>query len=487
MSPESVLQKLLLGTTRSNLEVSGEWCAGIAAQSASAPLQLLALASQARRLQIPRLDVEFDPLPHINDTRVLISDPARRLLLKLIETGPADSSIAKRCALALMDRKLRPHPFDFPRAAAFIRRQADFLGASASAYAARNTTTSTPEPLSYFEPDDVTLDNWTSASPARKAQFLSQLRQRDPGQALTLIAQQLPHEKAEVRLRLLAVLAIQLSAADQSVLESAALDRAPKVKALAQQLLLRLPNTAVAHAHLQTILARITRDDAHLKLELPLTVNKSPMQTQLWIAENFAGLGLSALAQALGLSAAQLIAAAQKNQPLLLALSMGASNDLDFLSLQAIAEHHADLWSEAAPHCLGLLQTDTQRIAWIERVFRPKVMPETPDPAPFWRMLDHVDSTLPHALAQNLIDYCRLCMRKRAEQNSEADSARDARAHDWLNPLAILSPTTLHPQLVLEAEATSLGRFHPALLWIDFIAELDAQTGNDPISRKEAN
>jgi Family of unknown function (DUF5691) len=102
----------------------------------------------------------------------------------------------------------------------------------------------------------------SSATPARKAQFLSQLRQRDPGQALTLIAQQLPHEKAEVRLRLLAVLAIQLSAADQSVLESAALDRAPKVKALAQQLLSSFPDSLAPSKSLAVMLGKEGRHRA---------------------------------------------------------------------------------------------------------------------------------------------------------------------------------------------------------------------------------
>ena len=89
--------------------------------------------------------------------------------------------------------------------------------------------------------DQLTADNWEDFWPAARKVALTELRRRDPAAARAVLEAKLGSENAEVRLRLLSLLATGLSAADIPFLEGlAANDRAPKVKALAASLLARL-------------------------------------------------------------------------------------------------------------------------------------------------------------------------------------------------------------------------------------------------------
>lgn len=86
----------------------------------------------------------------------------------------------------------------------------------------------------------LTAANWDDYWPAARNVALTALRRRDPAAATALIAVRLGAENADVRLRLLGLLATGLSDSDRTFLESLAADRAPKVKALAASLLARL-------------------------------------------------------------------------------------------------------------------------------------------------------------------------------------------------------------------------------------------------------
>jgi len=86
----------------------------------------------------------------------------------------------------------------------------------------------------------LTERNWEDYWPAARSAALTALRRRDPAAATTLLAAKLGGEGAEVRLRLLGLLATRLSDVDRPFLESLSADRAPKVKALAAALLARL-------------------------------------------------------------------------------------------------------------------------------------------------------------------------------------------------------------------------------------------------------
>ncbi|AJQ97251.1 DUF5691 domain-containing protein [Gynuella sunshinyii] len=90
------------------------------------------------------------------------------------------------------------------------------------------------------EPNTLTIENWDDWFPAPRLQQLKQLRRTDPDAARTLLESCINREPADKRLKLTEVLAIRLTAADSTFLQSLLQDRSGKVSALATQLLVRL-------------------------------------------------------------------------------------------------------------------------------------------------------------------------------------------------------------------------------------------------------
>jgi len=83
-------------------------------------------------------------------------------------------------------------------------------------------------------------ENWSDFAPAARCNAFATLRRADPEAARALLAAKAATEGADVRLRLILMLATGLSAADVPYLQSLANDRAPKIKACAASLLARL-------------------------------------------------------------------------------------------------------------------------------------------------------------------------------------------------------------------------------------------------------
>lgn len=85
--------------------------------------------------------------------------------------------------------------------------------------------------------EDLTSETWADWSAASRRDHLRALRQRDPAQALALIAANAPAEPAAVRLELVDVLSTNLDERDTPFLKSLANDRSEKVRLRATQLL----------------------------------------------------------------------------------------------------------------------------------------------------------------------------------------------------------------------------------------------------------
>jgi len=90
--------------------------------------------------------------------------------------------------------------------------------------------------------DDETLtaDSWDDFYPAQRLALLKTMRLRDPAATRELIAQCAPREPAEKRLRIMQVLAMNLSPADEEFLRGLVRDRSKKIARLAEKLLYRL-------------------------------------------------------------------------------------------------------------------------------------------------------------------------------------------------------------------------------------------------------
>jgi hypothetical protein len=158
----------------------------------------------------------------------------------------------------------------------------------------------------------LTAENWDDYWPAARKAALSEIRRRDPAGARLLLEAKLSGEDADARLRLLGLLTTGLSDADAPFLEKlAAGDRAPKVKALAASLLARLGRGPVAGEDLAELKAFFSVQMKGLLRRsrvIQFENIKTPAQRQRRTAL-FDGVDVTSLAQALGLTPQEMIAA----------------------------------------------------------------------------------------------------------------------------------------------------------------------------------
>jgi hypothetical protein len=289
----------------------------------------------------------FEASTAARDERPVVPEDLRPLILKLVtgKGNPPDDPAALALAQSLDRHGYRLHPFDVPRMAPFARKHAELLGL------ALDEAARTPgDHWASWE----TLDesNWMLATPARKANFIAELRLTDAGKARTLVEAQLPLEKAEVRLRLIDALGAGLSSADRPLLESLAGDRAPTVKRAVTRLLARLPGTGAAEAQIAELLSRITqgsvgmlRKRVILTLQLPANVKSAHAEID-WLATNFGGIGCTALASAFGMTLAALLDAAHDDGRLLRGIAFSACAERNWPVLSEIANGRLpDVWA----------------------------------------------------------------------------------------------------------------------------------------------
>ena len=348
MTPEVILDALKQGTARRPLQPAGALGEGIATGALDAAPRLLALAVQARTYDLPPAPAQFDAVPPQTDSRPIVPQELRPLVLRLV-TGKGnapDDAAASSVAQAVGCSGLRLHPFDMPRLSGFISKHAEALGIDPGQQA------DTGADGGWFGWETIDLSNWTMATPARKASFITDMRSRDPAAARDLVAAQLPLEKADVRLRLIDALATGLSNDDQQFLESLSGDRAPTVKQAVRRLLARLPGTDAAQEQVAELLSRITigstgllRKRTVLSLQMPANVKYAAAQYS-WLAANFGIIGSSALAAALGLTPDSMLEAARDDSKLVCGIAFSACSERNWPLLAAITQGiDPDLWT----------------------------------------------------------------------------------------------------------------------------------------------
>jgi hypothetical protein len=131
--------------------------------------------------------------------------------------------------------------------------------------------------------DGLSAENWGDYWPAAREAALIALRRRDPAAARAVLEAKMDSEGAEIRLRLVSILATRLSDADRPFLETLADgDRAPKVKALAASLLARLGHAAGGEdvAELAEFFEVQTKGLLRRTKTLTAKTLKTPAQTQ---------------------------------------------------------------------------------------------------------------------------------------------------------------------------------------------------------------
>lgn len=159
--------------------------------------------------------------------------------------------------------------------------------------------------------DELSEESWDDYFPAARRIAFAALRQRNPGRAVDLLAAKASGESAEMRLKLIDLLAAGLSDRDRPYLESLLADRSPRIKAMASAYLSRLGHGGGGAAADVTELAeffevrtsgflRRTRTAAALQVKTPAQRSRR--------ATLFGEIDLAAFAAALQMTPQELVA-----------------------------------------------------------------------------------------------------------------------------------------------------------------------------------
>jgi hypothetical protein len=284
------------------------WHAELGAEPNEAELRLLALSGQFLTVAVsadPPSDLRT--LPDLPALALPTLPEALRPLMRRILASRIDMPFKVELVQFLTARGWTAHPADWmppPNAEDVPDVYApwrDWAEIAASAEMARQQARA-----------ELTAATWDDYWPAARKAALAELRRRDPGAARTLLEAKLATEGADVRLRLLGLLAIGLSDADVPFLESTmTADRAPKVKALAASLLARLglgPAAGEDAAELAGFFSVKAKGLLRRSRVIQLQNTKTPAQHQRRAAL-FETVDIASLAGALGLAPDELISA----------------------------------------------------------------------------------------------------------------------------------------------------------------------------------
>jgi hypothetical protein len=488
---ETVTRSFLLGTVRNPIPTGTAFQNLISAKESASELTALALVGQRMRFRRHGPPPEPTTATPIDDSRKIMPEAARPLVRRLV--GAKGGSASDVAALAVADAchrlRLRPHPFDLPRLAAFARAHGEALGTYAAAWAERNEE-SERRPSNYFDADALDAHNWTSARPAARAEFIAAMRGREPDRARELVEAGFATDPAPVRARLLDALAKGLSQADIPFLESLAKDRAPTVRERAQQLLKYIPGTASADGRLRDLVARtkvsaagLLRRRTRLALELPAHLQIVPPAApaasaadagRRLAAGDYAGVGLDAMAAAFGLPIADMIAAAADDAPLLALFARQASIERRFDVLAVIVREQAvDAWIDAIGTHDGAgrggaaeLPEDATVEQWCAAALAPDRWPALPFPAHLDRLYGFLRRPLPLAQARELL-------RSRAFATISNVTSSPGVIGPLCLALAALMPPPLRSELRPTFGALPTDEVSRAVLFLDCLALLD--------------
>jgi hypothetical protein len=464
------LPALLAGTGRQPLSYAGE-LAGLARDDArNAALNVLSLTAQALRFERPLPPEIFNAEPEIHDDRPILSDPMRRLLIRLLKEKRTSDDLDLALAWAFDRSKTRPHPFDLPRIDAFVRAHAGHLGITAQHWAAQRDDSTAPA-LSYFEAEALHETTWTKASLTQRACFIADRRKQDAQAARALVETIWAQENADARVRLLMALETGLNASDQTFLEGLAKDRAPRVRSLAQRFLARITGSAAQSPALKACLERIRRSTAGLvkkraTLALELPANVKEHEAKGWIRKTFGEVSCDELARALELTGTAMIEASAKDENLLLALALMASQDRRLDLLEEIAGGQLkDAWEQLSlcgVQDLGLMPVE-ERLRWARILIRP-YSAKPPASYSAWSWLHRsLEGPGPELLMEPILRSPRWVNDLIDEQKA---------GPEWMELLAAVCPVSLRPRLRTQLAALDAPLTMTALSLLDILDSL---------------
>ncbi|MGO4569643.1 DUF5691 domain-containing protein [Rhizobium sp. 2YAF20] len=458
----AILPKLLAGA-RDGLPLD--------AIGATDPLQALALAGQALRFDRPLPPAQFQVEDVVSDQAAILPDPSRVLFLRLLSgKNQASAQLSTAMVHALGDKKLRMHPFDLPKLEGFVKTHAQDLGAAALAFSQQETPVAQKQ--NYFAPDRLSDETWMLATPVAKSGYVAARRAIDPDAARALIEAVWLTESAESRLRLLGALRGNLSEKDAPFLKGLDKDRAPRVREMAQRLLVRLPGYEGDNPALRAALERVKVSKsglifkkAVLALELPATVKD--LTKMRWLDDTFGSVGLDLLAASLSLSVDAMVAAAEKQGDLLTAFLFMATRDRRLDIVKVIADRHLRNSWEAFSAFDAEMLTDyspEMRQLWVEHIFQPDRWPAETSPWTIRLMAQWLEG-------QATENAFSAVLQSKPWRSLHKDSARyDA---NILDDIAVMCPSSMRSTLRSELAALDPVKCGNAFLFLDFMDSLE--------------
>jgi hypothetical protein len=430
-----VLPSLLAGTSRHALPE----LILPANRSSDGVLEMLSLMGQALRFEHPATPDSFTVEPEIKDERKIIADSLRRPLIRLLTGKNVTEHPACALARSFDLLRLRPHPFDLPSIDAFVRSNAERLGPTAQHWADRQK--SDVETQSYFDPESLDESNWAHATLSRRVGYLEQRRQAGADAARTLLESTWGQESADARFRLLQTLQTGLSTTDQPFLNTLEKDRAPRVRALAAKFLARLGASGESPA-LHACLERIKQSKSGLirkrtALQLELPANVKDQAASRWILQTFTDVSFRELARAFHLKEEELIESASKDEPLLLALALIATNDLRLDVLELVVAHLPNAWEKMVESGLDTLGTmgESERQRWQEIIVHP-YRKDLPTIYHLWDWVHRITDALAPASVMSTVLYVKFL--KKLPENECAV---------WFELLAAICPAAQRHEL----------------------------------------
>ncbi len=222
-----------------------------------------------------------DPAP--DDDQPLCSPQAAALLDLLAREGQGPltyDELLPEALQRLIDQGLRVPPEILPN---LLSKRLDVglrplvrqvIGARGRWLAQFNTAWkwATPTPLAdaALLPDADTI--WLEGTPAQRNELLQRMRAVDAVRAREWIADAWKKERAETRAQMIQALAIDLTLADEPMLELALDDRVQAVQQQAAHLLLQLPESALSQRMIARADALLDWHDQALTITLPHTI-----------------------------------------------------------------------------------------------------------------------------------------------------------------------------------------------------------------------
>ena len=279
--PESLTTAALLGTARSAPEFDALHTADAAGELTGDPAATLLAAAALETTFVTAATVPVIrelPSPAPDDDRPVLPDAAaERLRALLAVRSPLldewfEVSARFRASHDIVVELLTVATTD----AVHRDRLVALTGARGRWVAARN-----PEWADLLPPDPLDDTPWHAGPPARRRRWFEALRAHDPAAATATLAASWGAQTAAQRAELVALLAAGLGPHDEDLLERALDDRSRKVRAVALDLLPRLPDSAFARRMAERVRQWLLVDGPTVTLAVPDRPDESALRDGL--------------------------------------------------------------------------------------------------------------------------------------------------------------------------------------------------------------